>query len=623
MKTVLIIALLIFSLPFSKGKGIHEAAKTGDLEEVKNLIEKDSSLLNLKDERGMIPLHYAIDAGQDQVALFLIDLGADLWARDAIYGATPFHYAAYKGNLDIARIIIGKNGSLLEEEDLKKKTPLLYACEGGQAGMVEYLLDCGANLQVRDQLGLTPLMTACAGWNMEVIRILVGLGIDVNEITVYQGREYTALTVAALYGFREMVDYLIDLKAEIPVSIRELTLQYAVQGSHKKLFDYVQEKGLDLREDNRGENADLIYKASAAGAKEIFNALVLMGYNFLGQDPYQWTVLHHAASRGNTEMIEFLLNLKGIDMNIRSKRGETAYDVADFLGYNEAKQYLKASGADTSGIRFPEITGYFMGQQPPGKTPEMFMPGIVSGPYRAHGTVVFSPDGKEAYWSDMIPGAQSTMEMKMIDGRWTYPIRSVMWKDPSMTPDGNRLIYISREPLYENDPGDKENYWYMDRMDSGWTEAKPMAPIINQINIHWQCSMDLMGNMYFSEFENNMYISESREGQYQDPINLKIYFNNPTLNGHSPFISPKGDYLVFADQGRLYVSFETGKESWTDRIDLGDEINSGAENGSPRVSLDGKYLFFQSTSGVERPWGIYWVSADIIYRLKKDLAQIN
>ena len=623
MKTGLIIALLIFSLPFSKGNGIHEAAKKGDLEEVKNLIEKKPNLLNLKDERGMVPLHYAIDSGHDQVALFLINQGADLSARDAVYGATPFHFTAYKGNLDVARIILSINKSFLEEEDLRKKTPLLYACESGQPEMVEYLLDCGANLKARDHLGLTPLMNACAGWNMEVIGILVGRGVDINEITVYQDREYTALVVAALYGFRQMVDYLIDMKAEIPISIRELTLQYAVRGNHKKLFEYVQEKGLDLRNHNREKHADLIYKASAAGAKEIFNTLIQKGFNFFGHDLYGWTVLHHAASNGKTEMVEFLLDLDGINMNIRSKRGETAYNIADFLGHTETKRILEIAGADRSGVQFPEITGPYMGQKPPGNIPEMFMPGIVSGPYRAHGTVVFSPDGKEAYWSDMIPGSQSTMEMKMIDGEWTFPARSVMWKDPSISPDGNRLVYISRDPVWEDDPSDKENYWYMDRTHSGWTEPRPMDPVINRINIHWQCSIDLSGNLYFSEFENNMYVSEFRNGKFQEPVNLKVYFNNPTLHGHSPFMAPNGEYLLFSDQGRLYITFKTGKSEWTDRIDLGDEINSGAENGSPRVSHDGKYLFFQSTSGEERPWGIYWVSAEILNSLKGEQGHFN
>jgi Tol biopolymer transport system component len=40
-------------------------------------------------------------------------------------------------------------------------------------------------------------------------------------------------------------------------------------------------------------------------------------------------------------------------------------------------------------------------------------------------------------------------------------------------------------------------------------------------------------------------------------------------------------------------------------------------NSSPRVTPDGKYIFFVSAGG-GRPWGIYWVYADIIGRLRKE-----
>jgi Tol biopolymer transport system component len=206
----------------------------------------------------------------------------------------------------------------------------------------------------------------------------------------------------------------------------------------------------------------------------------------------------------------------------------------------------------------------------------------------------------------------------MTDGLWTAPERSIMWKDPYISPDGNKLVYISRDPIDENDPGGKENYWYMDRTDTGWTDPRPMDMTVNNINIHWQCSIDALGNLYFSEFENNMYVSELKNGKYQEPVNLKVFFKNPTLNGHGPFISPSGDYLIFADKDRLYISYKKENGTWTDRIDLGDEINSGAGNGSPKVSADGKYLFFQSTTGDKRPWGIYWVSTKIIDNLKQE-----
>jgi len=618
MKTFFTIVIVTLTFVTGNTDEIHDAARNGDLQTVTMLLNNDASLLDVKDNKGMTPLHHAIDAGNNNISAYLIKQGADLTIKDRLYGGTPLHYTAAKGSNEIARMIINKYKATLEDRDIQQKTALHIACENGQPVMVKFLLDCGADITVRDHLGLTPLMSSCSGWNMEVVKMLISAGADINDYTLYQNKVYTTLTVAALYGFREMVDFLISMDADISESVMDLTLRYAVQGNNLSLFNYVQDKGLNISGVEKNKFQDLIYTASAAGSKDIFNALVRSGYNPYDKDRYGWTVFHHAASRGKNEMLEFLMEDRDIDVNSRSLRGETAYNVAVFLGIDETVQYLRSIDVDTSRTQFPEIRGPYMGQTPPENTPEMFMPGIVSGPYRAHGTVVFSPDGKEAYWSDMIPGQQCVLEMKMIEDLWITPKRSIMWKDPSISPDGNTLIYISNQPLHDNDPGGKENYWYMDRTESGWTDPKPMDTIINTINIHWHCSMDAPGNLYFSEFENNMYVSEFKNGKYQEPVNLKVFFKNPTLNGHSPFISPSGDYLIFADKDRLYVSYKKEDGTWTDRIDLGDEINSGAGNGSPKVSADGKYLFFQSTTGDKRPWGIYWVSTKIIDKLKQE-----
>jgi Tol biopolymer transport system component len=206
--------------------------------------------------------------------------------------------------------------------------------------------------------------------------------------------------------------------------------------------------------------------------------------------------------------------------------------------------------------------------------------------------------------------------LKLVDGHCT-PQESILWKDPIFTPDGNRLIYISQEPRREGEPGGKENYWTMVRTATGWSEPEPLSDVVNSLPIHWQCSADNQGNLYFSEFADNMYCSQYKDGQYQPPVKLTELFGNEALIGHGPFISPKGDYLLFGHQDRMHVSFKRKDGTWTDPIDLGDEINGSTPCGSPRVSGNGKYLFFQSTQGDDRPWGIYWVSAKVLKELKK------
>jgi Tol biopolymer transport system component len=195
-------------------------------------------------------------------------------------------------------------------------------------------------------------------------------------------------------------------------------------------------------------------------------------------------------------------------------------------------------------------------------------------------------------------------------------------RDPSFSPDGNRLYFIKTRPFKEGekpggDPDVKEEYWYLKKTETGWSDPVSTGEAVNAIGVHWPCSVDKDGNLYFSEFAENMYCSQLMGGQYQQPVLLTEYFKNQTLIGRSPFISPDGDYLIFSSNDGLNISFKRQDGTWTDRINLGDTINASGENGSPRISADGKYMFFVS-SGKGRPWGIYWVSAGFIDRLRSE-----
>ena len=48
---------------------------------------------------------------------------------------------------------------------------------------------------------------------------------------------------------------------------------------------------------------------------------------------------------------------------------------------------------------FPKLTGPYLGQKPPGPTPELFAPGIISTEKNEHSPAIFSKDGNELFWS--------------------------------------------------------------------------------------------------------------------------------------------------------------------------------------------------------------------------------
>jgi ankyrin repeat protein len=618
MPPLFCVSLLFFALS-APADEIHDAVRSGNLEKVKTLLSSHAELLNSPDQNQKTPLHLALECGHIDIARYLIELGADINLKDKDK-ASPLHNASYLGNLEIVDLLLKKGAASLNEGNFRGQTPLLYACEKGHADVVARLLDAGADIEARDALGRTPLMTTAMSRNMDVVKILIKRGADINASLKRGSITYTVLSVSAMSGFGELVDLLIDKDAAVSKDGLEATLNFAVQGGHLRLFEHVRKKGLDLAALKEKDPA-LVYPAAAGGSVEIMESLLKDGFNLEQKDKDGWTPLHVAAVEGKIKMIEFLI-ARGLDKDARNIKGETAYHVARSAESAEAAEFLKRAGADTSAPRFPELKGPYMGQKPPGDRPEMFLPGIVSGHYRAHSVIVFSPDGQDAYWTEMSPPEGKVMGMKMIEGKWTYPEPAFEGRDPSFSPDGRRIYFIRVRPFREGEKPAGEThgwecYWYMERTAAGWSEPVSVGEAVNSVGVHWQCSVDKRGHFYFSEFEKNIYRSEYKNGEYQKPVNLTELLKNDTLQGRCPFISPDGDYLLFTAEDKIHVSFKRNDWSWTNRIPLGDEINVRGLNGSPRVTPDGKYIFFVS-AGEGRPWGIYWVSADVINRLRKE-----
>lgn len=70
-----------------------EAAKRGDLEQVRGLLQAGRELVNQRDESGATPLHYAALNGHRPVVQLLVQQGADPNSRDRQFGATPAGWA--------------------------------------------------------------------------------------------------------------------------------------------------------------------------------------------------------------------------------------------------------------------------------------------------------------------------------------------------------------------------------------------------------------------------------------------------------------------------------------------------------------------------------------------------
>jgi len=132
-----LLTVVLFATPFAFCNPIHEAVRSGNLEQVKELLSSNPRLAWSVDDRGNTPLHYAAAGGFRDIAELLIDNGAYVNSTDK-HGRTPLHIAASKG----------------------------------QKGIVELLLLHHADVNPVDDLGWTPMHTAAVEGELEIVDLL-------------------------------------------------------------------------------------------------------------------------------------------------------------------------------------------------------------------------------------------------------------------------------------------------------------------------------------------------------------------------------------------------------------------------------------------------------------------
>ena len=282
----------------------------------------------------------------------------------------------------------------------------------------------------------------------------------------------------------------------------------------------------------------------------------------------------------------------------------------------------------TSANNLPVLKGPYLGQTPPGTESKIFAPGFVSTQFGELNSV-FTADGKEFYFSRRgIPGKPSAiMVTRMINNEWTKPSPvnfSGTYNDVDLflTPDGKSMIYCSGRIINEANMVRMNNdFWISERIGDQWGEPTRFAeeavsefedyfPIITQ-----------SGNLYFNSQRggsgtNDIYCSKFINGKYSAAEKLPAPINSP-FREFDAFVSRDEKMIIFSSErpggyggSDIYLSFRKPDNSWSEPMNLGNDINSTASEYGATISPDGKYFFY--TSGKHGSEDIFWVSAGFI-----------
>jgi ankyrin repeat protein len=173
LRLIFLLALLFFPAVLNAGE-VHEAAKAGDLQKLKSLLDKDPSLLYVQDEQGKTPLHWATGRGQLAAMQVLLDTyRVDVNVRNKNNG-TPVHVAASQAQPEALRILLDHN-ALVDARAKNGATPLHFAAFKRKPGHLEaarILLEHKADVNARMDSGATPLLLALNNGNTEMAALL-------------------------------------------------------------------------------------------------------------------------------------------------------------------------------------------------------------------------------------------------------------------------------------------------------------------------------------------------------------------------------------------------------------------------------------------------------------------
>ncbi|XP_063981621.1 acyl-CoA-binding domain-containing protein 6 [Diachasmimorpha longicaudata] len=97
-------------------KTLFDWVKEGREDKVRELLLRDSSIINTPDKDNMLPIHWAADRGHIPTIKCLIEKGADINAQDDD-GQTALHYAASCGHADVVEYLLSIGAKSLKDHD--------------------------------------------------------------------------------------------------------------------------------------------------------------------------------------------------------------------------------------------------------------------------------------------------------------------------------------------------------------------------------------------------------------------------------------------------------------------------------------------------------------------------
>ncbi|ODM15266.1 hypothetical protein SI65_09207 [Aspergillus cristatus] len=238
--------------------------------------------------------------------------GADVNTSARISGTTlpeRYHYFCPLLQMEMREMVQNGEQFVLLNGD---STPLLLAAGGGCEGVVQALLEGGADYRHAGSIRMSPLHAAAAGGHAGVIEIfLKNADFTTDDCS-------RALGMAATYGHVEAVETLIRHGADHNGPAEHPALISAARQGHVGVIRTLLDHGADIRIKNRSALLHAIEKDHP----DVVLLLLERGEDIESRDYERVTPLMHSVRMRSEKVFDVLIEL-GADINVADEDNQT------------------------------------------------------------------------------------------------------------------------------------------------------------------------------------------------------------------------------------------------------------------------------------------------------------
>ncbi|XP_055953567.1 uncharacterized protein LOC129989212 [Argiope bruennichi] len=343
---------------------LHLAAESNQIEIIKFLAKRMSTISDWKDRNGHFPLYYAVKNNYKNAVLELIDNDISVEEYESIEmavrsgykdildillknckrdfitnlckfrlqnGFSLLHLATVNGHLSVVETLLKFRIDIDATVPENGMTSLHLAIKYDHTEIVEMLVRKKANVNIQSEDGHTPLHLASADGSIRMIEILLNVGA---KLSIRNKSNQLPVELAAANGHLIAVKILLETQEE---NLNNL-LHIAAKNGNLEIAKYLIGKNCDLHFRD-SMHLKPIHVAVQHGHLDIVK-LFLKSDESLKDN----TLLHLAVSRSNLDLVKFLIDEK-VDLNAPDENGNTSVHLAAIHGNKNILEILLHNGA--------------------------------------------------------------------------------------------------------------------------------------------------------------------------------------------------------------------------------------------------------------------------------------